>query len=225
MRTFARIRGKRGIPSIKKGSSGGWRIDFDANKGFLVTDYEDDPIFEIDEMKKTATFRLRRDTYVPVAVLKTFVKIGLSLMPEAEIGNFARALWWIRENDHGVRLVREFPVIYTFQPGPMPNDLVVAFLLRRKVSATSVPYAFLVLGYGNEVFQVCLPSPERDAALSGQKLQLIAFPAPGHPDREKYGGPRITTLDFTGVEPVKGEISLIKIGFDTLRRRSDPARP
>lgn len=219
MRTFARIRGKSGVPSLKKGSSGGWRIDYGTNTGFVVNEYEDDPIFDLDEATKTITFRLRRDTYVPIAVLKTFVKMGLTLMPEAEMSNFTEALAWIRETGHTVRFVKkgEFPVLYTFQPGPMPNDLIAVFLLRRKASVATVPYAFLVLAYGNEVFQVCLPSPERDAALSGRTLNMIAFPAPGHPDAEKYGVPRTETLDLTGTQPVKGEVFSIGMGLEGLR--------
>ena len=180
MRTFARIRGKNGVPTMKKGSSGGWRIEYDATSGFDIREYEDDPIFEIDEAAKIVTFRLRRDTYVPVAVLKGFVKIGLTLMPAEEMANFAKALAWIREPDHRVGLVKDFPIFYTFQPGPMPNDLIFTCLLRRKAAASGVPYAFLVLAYGNEVFQVWLPSPEQDAAINGQPLNLFAFPAPGH---------------------------------------------
>ena len=169
----------------KRGQAGGWRIDHDANAGFVVNEYEDDPIIDLDEANKTIIFRLRRDTYIPIAVLKTFVKIGLTLMPEAEIADFATALAWIKEMRHTVRFANgQFPVIYTFQPGPMPNDLIAIFLLRRKASVASVPYAFLVLAYGNEVFQVCLPSPERDAAISGQPLISYPFPRQAIPTRK-----------------------------------------
>ena len=158
MRTFARIRGKTGVPTLVKGSAGGWRIEYNAKSGFDVRDYEDDPIFKIDETKKVATFMLRRDTYVPVAVLKAFVKVGLTLMPAEEMANFGRALAWIKERDHRVEFVKDFPIVYTFQPGPMPNDLLVAFLLRRKIAALEVPYAYLVLSYGNEVSKSVCPA-------------------------------------------------------------------
>ena len=87
------------------------------------------------------------------------MKVGLTLMPAEEMSNFGRALAWIKERDHQVEFVKDFPIVYTFQPGPMPNDLLVAFLFRRKIAASEVPYAYLVLSYGNEVFQVSLPSP------------------------------------------------------------------
>ena len=122
MRTFARIRGKSGVPTLVKGSAGGWRIEYDPKSGFNVRDYEDDPIFKIDETNKVATFMLRRDTFVPVAVLKAFVKVGLTLLPVEEMSNFGQALAWIKERDHRVGFVKDFPIVYTFQPGPMPHD-------------------------------------------------------------------------------------------------------
>jgi hypothetical protein len=217
IRTFARIRGKSGVPTLKKSSNGGWRIEFAATSGFSIKTYEDDPIFEIDEAAKRVTFRLRRDTYVPVAVLKAFVKIGLTLMPEAEMVHFRETLAWIRETNHQLGFVTEFPVLYTFQPGPMPSDLIVAFLLRRKPTASDVPYAFLVLAYGNEVFQVLLPSPEQDASIDGKPITLYPFPSPGHPDRRRYGTPRTGKLDLTGRDPVKGEFSTLRLGFDEIQ--------
>jgi len=120
-RTFARIRGKSGVPTLKKGSSGGWRIEYGPT-GFEISEYEHDPICDVDENAKRITFKLKRDAYTPVAVLKAFVKMGLSLMPEAELLNFQAALKWISLSDHSIGLVHEFPILYSFIPGPLPND-------------------------------------------------------------------------------------------------------
>ena len=86
MRTFAKICGKGGVPCLKKGSSGGWRIEYGPS-GFDITAYEEDPIFEIDEAAKMVTFHLRRDPYVPVGVLKAFVKMGLTPQPSPHFHN------------------------------------------------------------------------------------------------------------------------------------------
>ena len=60
------------------------------------------------------------------------------------------------------------------EPDPMPNDLIVALLMRRRPTSADVPYAFLVLTYGNEVYQVFLPSPTQDRAIHAQELSLPA---------------------------------------------------
>lgn len=213
LRTLARIRGKKGVPTIKKSSAGGWRIEY-GQSGFEVKQYEDDPICEVDEVAKKVTFRLHRDPYTPVAVLKAFVKMGLSVIPEEEISNFRAALQWIREPNHQVGLVQEFPIFYTFIPGPQPNDKIALMIFRRKEDNMEVPYAFFVLGYGNEVFQVFLPSPERDQRINGKQLSLPVFPNPWDRLESKFGQPRKGKIDLTGRNIIKGEIATVVMGYE-----------
>ena len=181
--------------------------------GFHIEQYENDPIFVVDEEKKQVRFELERDAYTPVAVLKAFVKIGLTLLPVEELPHFSEALAWIRE-DHTKSFVKKCTMVRTFRPGPMPNDLVVVMLLRRKTSVTGVPYAVLVLAYGNDMFQVSLPSPKQDSALYDQELTLPAFPMPGGPNPALYGKVDVEELDLCGREKVKGEQVPIAVGFD-----------
>ena len=87
----------------------------------------------------------------------------------------------------------------------MPNDLIAAVILRRKPNVSGYPYAYLVLGYGNEAFQVQLPSQCHDADLNGQRISIYPFPTPGSPDPTRFGPPRRTLLDLTGRNLVRGE--------------------
>jgi len=88
MRTFSRIRGKNGIPKIKKtAGSSGWQIDH-GEEGLKAKSHEDDPIVEVDESNKIMRSRVPRGPYCPVAVYKFFVKIFLSLMPNSELQPF-----------------------------------------------------------------------------------------------------------------------------------------
>lgn len=95
----------------------------------------------------------------------------------------------------------------------MPNDLIAAFILRRKSHVTNYPYMYLVLGYGNEVFQVQLPSQQHDLALNGQPISILPFPTPGSPDPARYGPSRVQVLDLTGREVVKGEVVPVQVGY------------
>lgn len=214
MRTFARIRGKSGVPTLKKGGDApGWRIEY-GEKGFNISSYEDDPLYEIDEANKKITFNLKRDAYTPVAVLKAFMKIGLTLLPDVEIVNFPHLMAWVQDKDHSRPFADKCPIIYSFQPGPMPNDLIAAFILRRKPYVTGYAYAYLILGYGNEVFQVQLPSQKHDSAMNGQSVSIHPFPTPGSPDPTRFGAPGRALLDFTGREVVKGEIVPLTVGYE-----------
>jgi hypothetical protein len=214
MRTFARIRGKSGVPTLKRGGDTGWRIEYDAT-GFKISAYEDDPIFVLDEANRRIKFELKRDPHTPVAVLKAFMKIGLTLLPDDEFQNFQEVTAWVRSRDHSIPFLDRSPVIYTFQPGPMPNDLISVFMLRRKQGITDVPYMFLVLGYGNEVFQVMLPSRQHDG--EHVNTSLLPFPAPSA-DPARYGANRCSVLDLSGRSEIKGATFQLELGFDEARQ-------
>lgn len=213
MRTLAQIRGKSGVPTIKKGSSGGWRVEYGPS-GFEIKQYEDDPIVELNEVEKKLTFRLKRDPHTPVAVLKAFVKMGLSLLPESEMRNFVAALSWIRNPDHQIGLVSESPILYAFVPGPRPFTNISIYVFRRKPNAVPTPYATFVLAYGNEVFQIFLPSPERDQSLDGKQISIRPFPNPYDLNASEYGLISRGKLNLMGRSEIKGEQTTIVMGFD-----------
>ena len=203
-RTVSRIRGKKGVPTLKKGSSGGWRIEH-GPAGLEVTQYEDDPVAIVNEAAHEIVLTLRRDPYTPVAVLKAFAKMALSLLPEEELPNFRAAMAWIRNTDHQVGLVANtFPVLHSFVPGDDPFVSIAAILLRRRADHLRVPYLTFVLTYGNEVFQTVLPSPERDTAISNQKIKFRYFPTP-YELLEPVAPMRRELIDLTGRSPVVGE--------------------
>ena len=215
-RTFARISGINGVPKLKQsGPDSGWRIEYFANK-FHIEQYEEKPVFNIDKDRRRVSFRLHRDVFTPVAVLKAFVKIGLTLLPTKELPNFNEALEWIRCPDHNKGLVREFPIFRTFRPGPQPNDLVSIMLFRRKASVNNVLYAFIVLTYGNEMFQIFLPCPMQDLFVSCNALSIPVFPPPSGSDFAEVAKPRVEKLDLCNREKIKGQKVSVVLGFDEL---------
>ena len=216
MRSLSRIKGRRGVPTIKKPGPGkGWRVEY-SGTGFQLKEYQDEPFFEVDKEAKQLRFELHRDTYIPVAALKGLVKIGLTLIPDAETQHFRETFDWIRDTDHSRNFVAEFPVFRTFIPGPMPNDRIVLILMRRRPGIDTVPYAFFTFAYGNHVLQVFLPSISQDKCINGKPLSLPAFPTPGAPDPARYGQPRIIVEHLTGRQPVKGEKVPVIFGFDQI---------
>lgn len=212
-RTLSRIRGKRGVPTIKElGPGKGWRIEYDS--AFRVTQYEADPIAEVDEEQKCVTFKLKRDPYTPVAVLKALVKIGLTVIPASEMGKFQDTMEWVRSRDHSRPFVQSFPILHTFQPGPMRNDLTVLMLMRRKPQVAEAPFAFFVIGFGNDVFQVFLPCPEEDREINAQRLYLPPFPTPAGAFPTPYGRSRTTKVDLCGRERVTDDFYHARFGFE-----------
>ncbi|MFM0367804.1 HNH endonuclease [Paraburkholderia aspalathi] len=209
MRTFARISGKKGIPTLKN-ESAGWRIEYEGEKnGFMVNHREGDPVFCVNEKEKTVTIQVEREPYTPIAVLKAFVKMGLSVIPEIEMPNFSEAVEWIGQAGHQDSFISELSVIYTIAPGSLPNDKITILMLRRRPEYIGVPYAYFVLIYGNEMFQVMLPSRERDKALDSKLLSLNPFPHP----TVRFGAPRYRLLDLTSREIVRGEVTALTMAY------------
>jgi hypothetical protein len=216
-RTLAGISGKNGVPTVKGvGREPGWRVENESDH-IKIKRYGNAPNFVLDEEKNRFQFEVKQGAYTPVAVLKTFVRIGLTLMPVEELPNFSEALDWIQEEDHTKSRVEKCPVIQTFLPG-VKLDGILAFLLVRKAAVMSVPYAFLILAYGYEMFQVCLPSLQ-DRVIYGRNLTLPPFPIPGNPAPVFYGKERVEQLDLCGREKVKGEQVPIAFGFSQIETR------
>lgn len=219
-RSFARIAGKNGVPSLHKSAKEpGWSISYDPKFGHDIKQYEQDPAFEVDEVNQRIIFHLVRDPYTPVAVLKAFVKVALTLMPEEEISQFSEAIKWIGEIDHSKSFLDKFPLIWTFLPGHMPNDLITVWLLRRKPSVSDVPYAFMILAYGNDVFQVAIPSLQQDQIINGKNMTIPPFPTPGSPNPERYGRGITRMLNLTGTSVIRGEKARYVMRYET---KTDP---
>lgn len=209
-RTMSWISGKKGVPA-HKGPNRSWRFEH-KDGGFQVTQ-DHDPIVVVNEDAQQITLTLGVDTYTPIAVLKAFTKMALSLLPEVELPNFQAALSWIRNPDHSVGLVNDFPVLYTFVPGVAPFAGITAILLRRLNDDLPVPYLTFVLTYGNEVFQTIVPCPTRDTAISGKPVHFLRFPNPYDLGLEPVAPMRQERLDLSGRSLVKGETVETTLGY------------
>ncbi|MGY4158094.1 hypothetical protein ACVINW_003936 [Bradyrhizobium sp. USDA 4461] len=106
----------------------------------------------------------------------------------------------------------------------MPNDVIAAIVLRRKDGVDGLPYAFFVLGYGNEVYQFVLPT-EKDKDINGKKLDLMTFPTPGSPDPLRFPKIGRAVLNLGGTDVVKGESYPITMGFDAIVLKTSDETP
>lgn len=214
-RVFSRIPGKRNVPSLKQHGSAKHPSRVDVENGvFRITDYEDDPLVKIVPQGNRVELVVTRDAYTPIAVMKAFVRIGLTLVPESELPNFPDTLDWIRETDHSRRGPPLMPAAVTFQRGPMPNDVIRAVVLRRKAAAREVPYAFVVLAFGNHQYQVCIPSATQDRELFDTDFEMALLPTVFRVDPAEYGHPRPQSLDLSGTTPVRGDQVRVSLHYD-----------
>jgi len=214
MRTMARIRGKKGYPTIRLDHAGIWRIE--ATSGSNLNILGDPPAFIVDEANKELHLRLPRGDYVPVAVLKALVKMGLTILPDEEMPNFKEALAWIREKDHSQGVIPTHPVAKTFVPGPLPNNFIVLMVWRRKHDGLQVPYASFVLTYANEMIQVFLPTTARNGHLARKRLRTYRFPNLAEIKGEQFGPTETHTIDLSGTAVVKGDLVEATMRFEAV---------
>ena len=203
MRLLAKIKGKKGVPIIREANGS---LRFEETQGGLAFSHNagDSKVF-INEIRKEITFTLQRDPYVPIAVLKAFVKMGLTVLPETERVNFISAYQWIRQADHTLDSPFKWPINHTLLPGLYWNSPVSVIVFRRRRDILPVPYMFCIVHYGNEVFQTFLPS-ERDAHIDGRQIEFCRFPTPLDFRPNLTEPPRAKLIDLTGTTQVRGEI-------------------
>lgn len=215
-RTFSGIRGKKKVPTLKSGGpTTSWRITNNEG-GLRYIEYEDCSIVSIDEENKELRFQLRRGSYTPIAVFKAFAKIGLTLLPSEEVNNFSELASWVRDLDHSHGFVKHCSIISTFIPGPMPSNIIVPRLLRRKPRSCDLPYVFLVLGYGNVLIQVWLPCRKKDEGIWGTTLEMPPFPPIIRPNSAIYGKPNVRVVDLSGREKIREKTKFHTFKFESM---------
>jgi hypothetical protein len=221
MRTMSRIKGKTGVPTIRERRDGGWRIEYHPT-GLKANQDEIDKVMEVNQDTKTLTFRLRRDPYTPVSVLKALIKMGLSVFPDSEMPHFRPALDWIRPGNTKVTLVNPTSVLHTFIGGSTRSDLITISTLRRKNDSLLIPYAFFLLTYGSEMFQTFVPSAAKDRHVYGNMINLPRFPNIRDLDNGENGNSTTSLLDLSGTSVVTNDVITLDLAYENRVVASKP---
>jgi hypothetical protein len=217
MRLLGRIRGKNGVPTVKDVRESGFRIE-NGPGGLNLSHESMDPMVIIDEQANTMTFHLSRDPYIPRAVFKSFVKFGLSIVPDSELRNFERTFPWISDPDHTKPLLNNYMLRMQVLPGPSQSAGVGLCLFRRANDYLRVPYMFLIVSYGCQTFQVSLPSREKNWAVDETASEIPWFPVHSEERAARYGMPQMYVVDL-------GETQSINDGIETIVMRYDERIP
>jgi len=90
------IFGKDGVPSYKS-RDGKCRIDYTDN-GFVIQATEDNE--SIIRHKDHVIFHAVRDSYTPIAVYRSLVKMSFSLISYKQIPHFEDTIDWLKEESH-----------------------------------------------------------------------------------------------------------------------------
>jgi HNH endonuclease len=210
MRTLSLISGKSGIPTLKGKSPKEWRVE-GTQTGLHLKHHAEDVVATVDEVRRTMTLSLPRDSYSPRAVFKAFVKIGLALIPTSDTPFYRETFSWIAESDHSKPFSTDYSIVAQDMRGPPGNRGLGAAILRRADDYVRLPFCVLILFYGSQVFQISIPSSKNWAVVSNKAPW---FPIHSGETVAKWGMPTRHIIDLSGSTVVKGEIQKITMTYD-----------
>jgi hypothetical protein len=119
----------------------------------------------------------------------------------------------------------EQSVLLTFVPGPTVGNSILLLLLRRKSDFLKLPFVYFILRYGNESFQVSLPSPEKDWAIAGTSIGLPPFPVSNDLTPTRYGEPFRRRLDLSESKLIIGEEVTMMATYDESKEKDQADKP
>ena len=212
-RTMAQIKGKKKVPS-NKSKDKKTRFDFKPGDKSTIISPADSGLTDLDPTNKSLTYKFEIEPHIPAAVYKCLVKIGLSVIEESELANFTHALRWIQDKDHQKHLLKPLVLTQSFIPGPKPNKALIVVVLKKLDLVSIRPNYLLVVGFGNVVFQIILPS-DLDTLLSGHTVPSIPMPLPFEKNWP-YGETNTVIVDLSSHELVYDKVLPVTFSADSI---------
>lgn len=237
-RSLGRIKGKKGVPSIKSNDSK-FRVDATVasapaetgagavRHGLKILMGANDVRHELDEATKTVKLTLDRPAYVPMGAFKCLVKMAIAVMPPDVEHRCAHLKEWILLPTHTFESYpyRPLRILYQFAPGPLPNDRIACWLLRRKPeSPDDCLYMQFVLLLSNHVFQIALPMHIEDRKqLEAGKFITALWPNTWADVEHqlRYGRTGHNDYDMSGTQLIRGESTSMTFSYDQLIGQPD----
>lgn len=219
-RTAMLVPGQSGVPAFKDRQSGQWRID-GSGRELKVASYRNAGPYHVDEQQRRFNIEFTRDPYTPAGVMKAFVRVGLTLMPEDELANFPELMAWIQNPHHKDTDMGPWGWVHeTTHPVSVLHREVLVELHRRENDETRFPYMFLILMFANCIYQVPLFSAARDAQLHEKKIFPV-FSIPAIPGLEQFEPSVRIFVDLSGTETITGEKVEIELRYGERKEVTD----
>lgn len=216
--TMSQVRGKNGVPSVRKGGEKS-KISFNENGLYMESHDDEREIFDFDETNKTFNVNTIRTTYIPIAIHKCLTKMALSLIDESEMIYFENTLEWINEENHDNSRFKipYLPCFFSFTSGPLPFSKTTCMILKRAESPKeNVSYMTFLLAYGNYTFQIAIPLCKNDKG----DISMTAIPNI-HEFLGIYEKPIYKIIDFSSTKKIKSDPVSIQMSFENLKISED----
>ena len=209
-RIIAKIKGKNRIPNYKSKDKK-TRINSNGNDVAHIISPSDSKFINIIPEKNTITNTYELEAYIPSAVYKCLVKIGLSVLPKEEMINFKEAINWILCDNHSYNIITPLVLLQAYIPGFKPIKESFIKILKKNEMVSTSPAYWLIIGFGNIVYQIMLPSAlDYKVNLDKQFTPLI------YDESWPFGNVERNIKKLTSHEIVRGETLTINFSYDRL---------
>jgi hypothetical protein len=181
IRTFEGIRGQKGVNKYKDHKTS-LRIEW-MNGMVTFSERVNETASQIksDEENKQVTIRTIRDSYYPIKVYKSLLKIAYCLLDEGELNNFKfihRLLMSDELDERRLPFIRLFWYFLT-NGVSFKKSWAELFTRRPNLDNPFFPEKTLVIGFANLTYQIFLLSDrDVDLAKAGQAFTCMRFPVP-----------------------------------------------
>jgi len=203
-RVAGQIVGKNGVPSYQSNNQKN-KIKFGEIP--TITSRVGEEFFSVDRENKTVMINLHQETHIPLCVYKALIKIAVSVLEsKVELAAFSGTINWLLNTDLTKSVIKPAVLMHTFVPGPRPTSGVAVQIFRRKSNILNVPYAIFIIGFGNVVFQLVVPS-QIDSGIS-MTVTMPFFPSPFEFMEWPYGNLTYGSTDLSGTDKVKKDFPI-----------------
>lgn len=221
-RTFAQIKGQtKKVPKFKDPKTG--LEVFLADTGIQMTMIEGKDPIKIDPENKSLEITTERPAYIPIHIPKTLIKMGISMLPEADVKDYEYARKFIMQSDKDIHFKDSnmIRILGYFIPGPpkFPKPFVQLYKKKSEKSDLLCPSRQVVLYYANYCFQIMMPFAGSDKWLQGKQINNPVFPLlidKSHFD--SFGPYQKLNLNLTSNEKKKGEEHKLSFSYDSATR-------
>jgi hypothetical protein len=179
---------------------------------------EENNHFTLDPENKKITFHTTRPSYNPHLVWKSFLKMGLSVLPDEYIDDYELAFAVLRserKNEEGDNPLYKMNM-YQHAGPPFPSPMIVLF--EKIDKSMPVPMHVACIMFHNYAYQLVLPFCKRDKLLYNGETIITIPNMPPFIDKHfanRFGVPKSHRLNFNLDELKKNEKHDMSFTFDS----------
>lgn len=220
-RTASRTKGKK-WPKFKDSSSGIQAyVEEDGVVNFILPDLN--KLEEAIQTKKL-TIVAKNQSYIPLYVYKSVLKMAMSILPSEYVSNFTQTNLFLQGslNLFSIDKIDIFKCVVHFMPGPYTVDHPVLFLYKRKLDIKICPEFICHLLYKNLSFQLFIPFNVSDSHLFGGVPTTVNFNPMMVPieAEEEFGPKQSIVVDFNSMERSKDNTISLTFKFTDLKKNT-----